>query len=67
MSAWQQQRVDELKQQFAMTMARRTELEAARKTNVDGVAAEQIKRLDADIEQACRDLYAAERRLKETP
>jgi hypothetical protein len=65
-STWQQQRVDELKQQLAMAMARRTELEAAREARTDG-AAEQIKRLDADLELLCRDLYDAERQLKATP
>jgi hypothetical protein len=62
MSIWQQQRVDELKQQFATTMARRTELETARKAHADG-AAEQIKRLDADLEMLARDLADAERKV----
>jgi hypothetical protein len=66
MSAWQQQVCDDLRRRFADMFARRHELAAQRQTHADG-AAEQIKRLDADIEQVCRDLYAAERRLRTTP
>jgi hypothetical protein len=65
MSVWQQQMVDQLKQRLSHQLARRGELEAARKAHTDG-AAEQIKRLDADIERVSRDLYAAEYRLRQT-
>jgi hypothetical protein len=56
MNAWQQQRVDELRQRIANQIERRRQ-----QADLD-----QIKRLDAEIESLCRDLYDAERALRTT-
>jgi hypothetical protein len=56
MSAWQQQMCDDLRQRFADMVARRRQLTAGRKDADAAAVNEQITRLDADIEQVCRDL-----------
>jgi hypothetical protein len=58
-----QQRADELRRQFADLFVHRHELEAQRKAQADG-AAEQIKRLDADLELLARAVADAERALR---
>ena len=63
--ALKQQAVDELRRRFADLFARRGEFEAKRKAHTDG-AAEQIKRIDGEIEQIGREVYDAERRLRQT-
>jgi hypothetical protein len=62
-----QQAIDDLRQRFADVFGRRGRLAAGRKDGDAAAANEQIKRLDADIEVLCRDLYAAERSLRTTP
>jgi hypothetical protein len=53
MSAWQQQKRDDLRRSLADHLARRATL-----ADVDA-----LRRLDADIEALCRNLYDAERRM----
>ena len=68
MSVWQQQQVDELRQRIGVCMQRRAELEGVRVSPTAAApAADQIRRLDSDLQVLCRDLAAAERKLKDGP
>jgi hypothetical protein len=63
MSAIDQQLVTELRNKLSVRMGQRDMLEAGR--DKPGTE-DQIRALDADVEVICKDLYAAERRLKES-
>jgi hypothetical protein len=61
MSAWQQQRLDELRQRLAGHLQRRAELAA------DNAQADAVRRLDDQITEHCTAIAAIERQLKATP
>ena len=66
MNVWLQQQVNELRQRISADMQARAALEGARASPAGAaVAADQIRRLDADITEAARQLAVAERKLKD--
>ena len=68
MTAWQQQRVAELRGRVAANLARRSDLEGVRASPTEAAAAaDRIRRLDAEIAENCRDLADAERKLRDSP
>jgi hypothetical protein len=66
MNAFLKQQVNELRQRIGADMQARATLEGTRATPAGAAAvADQIRRLDADIAEAARDLAVAERKLKD--
>jgi hypothetical protein len=61
MSAWQQQRVAELKQRLADHLKRRAVLAA------DPAQANTVRQLDDQIAEHCRTIAEIERQLRATP
>ena len=61
MNAWQQQKVDELRQHVAGLLERRAVLAA------DSAQANNVRRLDDKIAKACRSIADIEHQLKATP
>jgi hypothetical protein len=59
-NAWQQQRLDDLRQRLADHLARRTVLA------VDTAQADAVRRLDAEITEHCRTIADIERALRVT-
>jgi hypothetical protein len=58
MSAWQQQRLDDLRSALAAHVKRRAELAADK---------DAVRRLDAEVAEHCRSIADIERRLRATP
>jgi hypothetical protein len=64
--SWLQQQVNELRQRISADLQARAVLEGTRATPAGAVvAADQIRRIDADITEAARQLAVAERKLKD--
>jgi hypothetical protein len=61
MSAWQQQKLADLRRALAAHLARRAELAA------DTAQADAVRRLDGDIAEHCRAIADIERALRTTP
>jgi hypothetical protein len=68
MNAWQQQQVDELRSRIGACMRQRETLEGTRTSPAGATSiADQIRRIDADIAEHCRNLGTLERKFRDGP